>query len=744
MANNTLLASDNFASGSLAAGWSAFPSYSVPQVVVGSPNVIEPIGTNGVNGVLWTGLTWGIDQCSEFTINALTQEAGTDAYLMTRWRASSGNGSGYYGVIFNGQAAIYRDDAGTGTNIAAAVSVTVATGDVWSFQSAGACHSLYQNGNRVLFCSDATYASGGAPGVLLQAVSPSHLQVSAWRGYNSVQQDGIWQKQGVVFAPLSADLSSNGYGVYEGCCLYDTNPQLLTQYAKVYKLWFSFGPLATASVGYAESPDLINWTRQSGSVIASVQTPGVIKNGDTYYLYCQASASAGSGATELYTSTDGVTWVQQSSSVFATGAFPLKPVAIVNGTWYALYGKLGAPGSFSKVYLVTSPDGQNWTAYGSNPVISAQSTYPYICVTEANGIFYVWMQVGPSAAQNAGTAPRFDPTESARFSTTDFEHWSGPVHSLHHSQMFEAVNTPVNNTEPVGGTAPTAIFNINGKAYMLYEVSQGDSTGPVVAQYALAIAPAPISGVVQYNEDANSQQATDAFTSGAGNLDGNWTTPTGGTALQIVSGPYVEPTATSTVCQAVYTGASFGQNQYSAVTLETLSGTLFQSYISPMVLASITALTDYEAEIGSPSATEDAAVKIYKRVNGTPIQLGPTMGATPNVGDVWLLSVIFGGDGFPVLSLFQNGSLIIQVQDTSSTPITTGNPGMAAYSSVAIADAQISLFAAGNANSMPSYPSSGQIPDIFGPATRFGSDTAIRVSSPKTRIMGTNLGTGLR
>jgi len=42
MANNTLLASDNFASGSLAAGWSALPGDSVCHVAIGSPNTTEP------------------------------------------------------------------------------------------------------------------------------------------------------------------------------------------------------------------------------------------------------------------------------------------------------------------------------------------------------------------------------------------------------------------------------------------------------------------------------------------------------------------------------------------------------------------------------------------------------------------------------------------------------------------------------------------------------------------------------
>ena len=69
MANNTLLASDNFASGSLAAGWSAQHGVSACKVVgSGSSAVAEPNASNTSAGQVWTGLTWPKDQCSECTL----------------------------------------------------------------------------------------------------------------------------------------------------------------------------------------------------------------------------------------------------------------------------------------------------------------------------------------------------------------------------------------------------------------------------------------------------------------------------------------------------------------------------------------------------------------------------------------------------------------------------------------------------------------------------------------------------
>ena len=43
--NNQLLASDNFISGSLAAGWAAMYGLSEGTVISGSPNVVEPGAT---------------------------------------------------------------------------------------------------------------------------------------------------------------------------------------------------------------------------------------------------------------------------------------------------------------------------------------------------------------------------------------------------------------------------------------------------------------------------------------------------------------------------------------------------------------------------------------------------------------------------------------------------------------------------------------------------------------------------
>ncbi len=107
-------------------------------------------------------------------------------------------------------------------------------------------------------------------------------------------------------------------------------------------MWFAVG---NANVGYAESSDGIIWTRRSSPVISGVTLPMVLKVGATYYLYAQ-TAPGGSSSFSLYTSADGINWTLQSSSILGLGGvgawdhvfiYVFQPVAIINGTWYALY-----------------------------------------------------------------------------------------------------------------------------------------------------------------------------------------------------------------------------------------------------------------------------------------------------------------------------------------------------------------------------------------------------------------------
>jgi hypothetical protein len=172
MANNQLLASDNFASGSLAAGWAAAPGYSECVVVSGSPNVTEAGALSTVAGQLWTGLTWPDDQISELTSQALTSESGT---ILVLWvRLQSGAQSGYQVNLSDGSATLSVQTAGTGTNLTTANGLTFAAGDVWTLAAVGSAITLYQNGSIVLRWLDATYTSGYPGYAQFSSVNLSH------------------------------------------------------------------------------------------------------------------------------------------------------------------------------------------------------------------------------------------------------------------------------------------------------------------------------------------------------------------------------------------------------------------------------------------------------------------------------------------------------------------------------------------------------------------------------------------
>lgn len=710
MANNTLLASDNFASGSLAAGWS--PVFgSTKSQVTGSPFVAEPSSTSTPGKQQWTGNSVPNDQISEAQIT-ITSESGTNFALLARMQ--SGSYSGYAANISNGGAQIYRYDNGTATALGngsggSASGLTFAAGDVWSFVAAGAALILYQNGVQICRYGDATYTSGAFGFQQSSAVNVAHCQVQKWRGYTAVQQDGIWTKQGIAFPAINSDLQ---LGLQNCAILQDTNAQLLAVPAgqQIYKMWFTAGSTGT---GYAEALTLAGpWTRKSGIVISGYGYPGIIKNNGTYYCYVQSTSAAGSGDIALYTAADGITFSQVSTTILALGSgtwddvilWYFQPV-IIGGTWYALYNG----GNSSSVYQLSvgvatasSPSGP-WTKFAGNPVLqdaAGGSIVASAALTQVGSTWYGWFyRMQPH--QGNPSVPDLDPGECVRYQSTDFQHWTNPVHSVHRSQLFEGVNY-------YGGQCyVNGIFDVNGKATLITQSTPSDNPAPQIYQFAIATAPASIASIVQQPENGIQQTATDSFARADGSLGPNWTTPNGGTALQIAS-QKVEGSALSP-CVSAYTGAgapSSSTPQYSEITIATLAADVGTG-ISPAVRVQLGSVGYYVANISYTASGGDAV--IYKNVNGTFTALNAataTQKFTAAIGDKWRLLIFNGSDGFPVLQLFQNEFLICQSQDYSNA-FTSGYVGIYANPTTAISSVQTNLWAGGNANVIPNYPAVG-------------------------------------
>ena len=190
MANNQLLASDNFASGSLAPGWTAAFGSTLSSVTASAPYYAEPPNTATVCDNVWTGLTWPNNQISEITVQSLVNAASTNVALWTR--IQSGSLSGYVANFSNSAtfATIYRCDSGSFTQLAQ-VAVSVVSGDVLAFQASGAILTVYQNGNRLLWTSDATYTAGSVGFRQNSSTAIVDSQVASWRGYSAASSSWL-------------------------------------------------------------------------------------------------------------------------------------------------------------------------------------------------------------------------------------------------------------------------------------------------------------------------------------------------------------------------------------------------------------------------------------------------------------------------------------------------------------------------------------------------------------------------
>jgi hypothetical protein len=725
MANGQLLASDNFASGSLAAGWSNAFGIAKCQVT-GSPFITEPTALSTNCGQIWTGLVWPNDQTSEVTVKTLTTEANTFIALYVRMQ--TGAMSGYRADFTNGTLqAIYRFDAGTPTALATRDSINVlgavAAGDRLTFQAAGASLAVYKNNIPIAYAFDTTYTSG-SPGFLqFTSVNITHTQVSSWAGYNCVQQDGIWQKQGILFPAKSSYVSGGANftnGTQNPSLLFEGNAQILS--GTVLKMWYQAG----LDLNYAESTDGVNWTQYSGNPVVThsvngfpnaLWDPCVFKVGSTYHLY------AGSSAVYHSTSANGLSWAA-ATNVFNAGTvgawdahavFFFSPFYIDGGgTWWATYGgEAVSPSTFpAGLGIATSPDGLTWTRYAGNPVLTSVS-----CMVRPvliNGVWYGWGQTGnPGQSVHA-----IDPGEGLRLQSTDLINWTNPVHSAHHSQMFDGANG-VNG----GFFTTTSPIDVNGKAY-LYGTSIYDDVNGGMQQIAYAVGPTTVANIVTQNEDALQSVSTDSFQRANVNpLAAPWTNIL--STLQLVSNK-VEATSTATKTKAAYNG-TFSNDQYSSVVVGALAA---NAIVSPTVRSSLVANTGYFASLAVAGGAGTAGtVTIKQVVAGVETSLGPSVAITPQVGDTLTLSVVGN-----IVNFFQNGFLVVQIEDPN--PITTGYPGMMVLVPSSLTDATITSWAGGNANAIPSYITVGNFITKSVPVTITNADGfALAITTPTTDLL---------
>ena len=141
----------------------------------------------------------------------------------------------------------------------------------------------------------------------------------------------------------------------------------------IYKMWYSGltkKDFKQINLGYATSPDGLNWTRHSGNPIFSerwTEDMFVVKNNGTYYMYAEGL----NDVAHLLVSQDGIKWEDKGDLIIRTtdgepipGPYGTPNVWIENGKWYLFYER-----NDEGIWLAVSDDKIDWTNVQDDPVI---------------------------------------------------------------------------------------------------------------------------------------------------------------------------------------------------------------------------------------------------------------------------------------------------------------------------------------------------------------------------------------
>lgn len=161
------------------------------------------------------------------------------------------------------------------------------------------------------------------------------------------------------------------------------SPTVIKEGPVNYKMWFSGFP--GCAIGYATSPDGVNWTPYPGNPILTpgsdawnsqcVLHPTVLHEGGLYKMWLLVVGDGGEGTFAYATSPNGIDWTfAPGNPVFdysdlAWGAGGLwRPLVRHYGMLYEMWYSGWEDGG--KMGYATSPDGLNWTDYGGNPILT--------------------------------------------------------------------------------------------------------------------------------------------------------------------------------------------------------------------------------------------------------------------------------------------------------------------------------------------------------------------------------------
>jgi hypothetical protein len=274
-----------------------------------------------------------------------------------------------------------------------------------------------------------------------------------------------------------------GY-ICEPQVIYDTNPQILTGNAYVFKMWYR-GSYANPRVFYAESTDGFTWTKYGKVEMAESQyfCPYVFKLGSIYYMYASTKTW---DRVDFWSSYDGIHWSNTHWDVLTPGSWDTiwgnrYVWRDTDGFLYMIYEARTDTATWS-IGLARSTNGLTWTKLnGGNPVLTETNNgVGNPDIHKVGNTYYMIMH--KAVGSNL-------PTDIYQYSSTDLIHWSACNNGLPIAQRLYAFEGAQSAR---GQLADPCYLSANGRTYAYIHAStDGATENPAFAAIECCYSPLP-------------------------------------------------------------------------------------------------------------------------------------------------------------------------------------------------------------------------------------------------------------
>jgi hypothetical protein len=274
--------------------------------------------------------------------------------------------------------------------------------------------------------------------------------------------------------------------------------------------------------------------------------------------------------------------------------------------------------------------------------------------------------------------------------------------------------------------------SLSAGAYVVTPTLAGVTFTPAFANETIVLTNLVANFVAQTTGYAQTTTVTDSFhRADSPNLGPNWTVTTlSNTPIPIVSDQAAGDPGLSEANE-MYSGASFPDDQFAAITIGAFG---ISSEDLVFLRTDITILTGYAGEVSGNDAGVYTA-SISDQGNGE-VQMGvtATLSGAPQPGDILSMQVVG-----TLVTLFYNG---VPIASGTSSTTASGTVAFEIDDTATQTDTTVTLFTAGSVG--PSSPTPGAGTNsarVIAAGSLFGVGNVTEVKSPRTAIMGTNLGT---